>query len=223
VALTSSGDAESNKAAKIVGLNMITRRLVLLALASCQIILLLNNAKGQSGSQTVVADQIRCSITAEDGHWSNDKPALVTIRLENLAEKDISLWSAYTFYLTKMTRNATSRIGLGDSYYSSAGMIKKHGRVELVPNDPKHTIVIKRTRSRIVSRFANEEIHLRKGEVKLIKIDLRPFLWADSMHSGSPTSHLFDVIPSGKYYLQFEIRPDKKVKLTSNQIEVQVV
>jgi hypothetical protein len=205
-----------------VEVKMIPKRLVLIALLSCPIILLPNNAKGQRGPRPVEANQISCSITVEDSHWSKGNAAFVTIRLENLAERDIYVWASYNFYLENMARRDTSPTRAGNSYGSSAGMIMKGGRLELVPNDPNKMILIKRTRSGTISRFPNEKFRLRKGEVKQIKVDLDQFLWGNSRHSGSPDEHFFDLIPMGKYHLQFEIKT-KEMKVASNQLEVWVV
>jgi len=205
-----------------VEVKMIPKRLVLIALLSCQIIFLLNNAKGQ-GPQTIDANQIRCSITVEDSDWSKGKAAYVVIRLENISDRDTKFWAGYNFHLTNMAKEVTSRTyeRVGDGYWSPAGMIMKDGRFELVPSDLNKMILIKRTPKITTSRFPNEEIHLRTGEVRQIKVDLTQFLWEDRMHSGWPDQHFFDLIPRGKYHLQFEISIKEK-NVASNQLEVQV-
>jgi hypothetical protein len=159
----------------------------------------------------------------EDSHWSKGKPAFVVNRLENVANKDIKFWGAYHLYLTKMAAEVTSRNfeRVGDGFWSPAGMIMKDGQLELVPSDLNRMILIKQTRSRTTSRFPNEEIHLRKGEVKQIKVDLSQFLWEDRMHSGWPNKHFFDLIPTGKYHLEFEVSIKEK-NVVSNHIELDV-
>ena len=200
---------------------MVTRRLILVLLG-CLFLALPSNATSQSSRQLIEASQIKCSITVDDSHWSKPKPAHVVTKLENIADKDVSFWAAYDFYLTNMASENSSPIGrVGDGYWSPAGMINKDGQLELIPNDLNKSILIKRTRRSTTSRFPNEEIHLRKGEVKLIKVDLTQFLWEDRLHSVWPNKHLFNLMPAGKYHLEFEINIKEK-KVASNQIEVQI-
>jgi hypothetical protein len=195
---------------------MITKRLALVIMLGCLIIFLPNNANGQS---TLKENQVKCSITLEDSSLSKEQPAYVLIRLENISDKDIKFLAEHAFYLKNMADEVISRTyeRVGDGYYSRSGMIAKEGQLVLVPEDLKKTIRINR-RTR---RFPNEEIYLRKGEVKQIKVDLAQLLWADRMSSVWPSENFFDLIQKGKYRLSFEMY-DEKVKAISNQVDIQV-
>lgn len=195
---------------------MRVKRLAIAGLVGCLLALSPNGANSRSNPGE---GQIRCSITIEEAGLSKGRPAHVLIRLENISGRDLKLWAVYSFYLKNLSEGAVSR-GYkvsGDEYYSPSGMVSEGGRLALAPHDLNNTVRVNRT----TTRFRNEKIHLRKGEVKQVKVDLTRLVWGDRMSSYTASQRLFDVIRSGAYGLSFEIGGGE-IKAVSNQVDVQV-
>jgi hypothetical protein len=195
---------------------MKVKRLLLTVLAGCLMALSPNGAHGQSGPRE---GQVRCSITFEDGRLSKGRPAHVLVRLENVSGKDLKLWAVYQFNLKNLSEEAVSRGHdvAGDEYYSPSGIMSEGGRLALAPQDLNNTVRVDRT----TTRFRNEEIHLRSGEVKQFKVDLTRLVWGARMSSYTASQQFFDLIRRGTYGLSLELGGDK-VKAVSNQVDVRV-
>lgn len=196
---------------------MKVKNLALVSFVGCLIALSPNGANSQSKFKE---GQVRCSITIKEGRVSKGQPAHVLIRLENISGKDLKLWAVYRFNLKNLSDEAVSRGHdvWGDAYYSPSGMVSEGGQLVLAPQDPNNMVRVNRT----TSRFRNEKIHLRKGEVKQVEVDLTKLVWGDRMSSFMPSRHFFDVIRKGGYGLSFEVGDGDKVEAVSNQVDIQV-
>ena len=195
---------------------MRVKSLAIAGLVGCLIALSPDGANSQSKPKE---GQVRCSITMEEASLSKGRPANVLIRLENTSGKDLKLFAVYRFNLKSLSVEAVSRRHnvSGDEYYSPSGMVSEGGRLALAPQDLNNTIRVNRT----TTRFRNEKIHLRKGEVKQVKVDLTSLVWGDRMSSYTPSEHFFDVIRKGTYGLSFEIGGGE-IKAVSNRVDVRV-
>ena len=75
----------------------------------------------------------------------------------------------------------------------------------------------------VVGRVPKEKLRLGTGEVRTYKVELTKLYWNDSILSDWPENDLFDVVPKGRYWLEFTVSSKeigKQVK--SNRVEVKV-
>jgi hypothetical protein len=192
---------------------MLMKRLLLMIMIGSQIISLPEKVFGQNKAESIVANQIKCSVTVEGDSWSRGKPAYALIQLENVSGKDIKFWAGYYFYFNSLASSGYGR--RGDGYWSPAGVVTKDGQLVLVAHDLSKTLPPGRTSG----RFPNEAVSLKKGESKQIKVDLTRLLWQDGISSYWPDGEFFDVIPKGRYWLELEMVVNKQ-KRDSNRVEV---
>ena len=173
-------------------------------------------AQAQQREEEVNTAQIKCSITVESGSLSRGGPSPVLIQLENTSGGDIAFRVRYSFYLKRNAQDASSRnhSRLGDSYWSPAGIVNEDGQLLVVPHALK---TIKRGEPSSY-RLPNDVVRLRKGESKLIRVDLTPFPWNDRILSGWPAGNSFADVPKGSYLLEFAIHGSDEI--TSNQVAV---
>ncbi len=190
---------------------MLLKPSLLLVLLGCQIVLPYINVRGQNSR--VFADRIKCSIVVESNSLSRRKPSYVLIQIENISDNDIDFRARYSFYLKSKVATSPDYSRRGDSYWSPAGIVNKEGQFVIVPHALK---AIKPGES---YQLPNDLVLLRKGETKLIKVDLTQFPWNDRILSGWPTGNSFAHIPKGSYFLEFEIKTNKE-EVKSNQVEV---
>ena len=194
---------------------MLLKSSLLLVVLGCQIVLPFINVRGQNSAQTPIAERVKCSIVVEGSSLSRLKPSYVLIQIENISDNDIDFRARYTFYLKSKPASSPDYSRLGDSYWSPAGIVNEEGQLVVVPHALKTT---KRGESSSY-QLPNDLVRLRKGETKLIKVDLTQFPWSDRILSGWPAGNSFAHIPKGNYLLEFEIKTNKE-KVMSTQVAV---
>lgn len=192
---------------------MLLKSSILLVLLGSQIVLPYVNVRGQNSVERPIADRIKCSIVVEGSSLSRQKPSYVLIQIENISDNDIDFRARYTFYLKSKVASSPDYSRLGDSYWSPAGIVNEEGQSVVVPH------ALKAVKPGESSQLPNDLVRLRKGETKLIKVDLTQFPWSDRILSGWPAGNRFDHIPKGSYLLEFAISANGK-EVKSNQVAV---
>jgi hypothetical protein len=161
--------------------------------------------------------QIKTSITIDSTTLARDKPALVTITLENVSGKELELSYICSFNLDNLSKESLARKHqvIGDSFW---------GPVNISTSTPMQLDIIdpeKQKQGITVGRVPQVPLQFAKDETKTFKVDLSKLIWGDSMHSIWPNQSLFKVVPKGSYALSFELS-QKGVNLRSNPVEVSV-
>jgi hypothetical protein len=157
---------------------------------------------------------IKTSISIDTDKLARQKPAIVSITIENVSGRDIDLTSS-SFELLRIADEAVARNFSvnGDSYWSPFD-ISTGTPLKLIV-DPK---MLKK--GVVEGRLPQPVLHLGKDEAKTFRIELSKLLWNGSILSDWPHENLFDVVPTGRYWLVFEISSNGDHK--SNRVEVTV-
>jgi hypothetical protein len=137
-----------------------------------------------------LTDSIHCSIEVESEMWSQGKPIVVVVQLENISNSDIDLLGIYTFELR----------GDPPTPYWSPVDIRSGKPLQLVYED-----------SGGGGRVPKSVIHLGAGNTKSMRFDLSNLLWNQAHSSRWPHQSLFEVVPKGNYDLIFNVETDHRV------------
>ena len=161
--------------------------------------------------------QIKTSIAIDSAILSADKPAIVTLTLENTSGQELEISSSCSFELRNLSKESVSRkhVIVGDRYWSPVN-ISKGSPTELHIIDPE-----KQKQGVVVGREPRVPLRFAKDETKTFKVDLTKVFWNDSMYSMWPHETLFKVIPKGSYSLSLELRHQGH-NVESNAVEVTV-
>jgi hypothetical protein len=158
---------------------------------------------------------IKTQISIESDKLTPQKPALVTISIENLSEEKIELRALASFELLKnseesIARNFTVR---GDSYWSPFDLVT--GRSKQLVTNPE---MLKK--GIVEGGVVPATMQLEGKGTKTMNVNLTELFWNASMSSTWPYENLFKAIPKGRYWLAFEL--ENKGHIRSNQIDVTV-
>lgn len=147
----------------------------------------------QTEGKEHAADSVRNSIEVEKENWSESKPIIIVVRLENISDKDISFLGIYSFELK----------GAPGLYWSPVNILS--GKPLELENESEG---LKRGGGRV----PKGAIHLDRHETKTMKFDLSTLLWNKSFSSVWPNQKLFEVAPRGNYDLIFSIETGWQAK-----------
>ena len=161
--------------------------------------------------------QVKASITLDFSTFAQDKPAIVTITVENISGKELELSSRSAFDLRSLKKESVERkrVIVGDSYWSPVE-ISTGRTVELEIIDAK-----KLKKGVVVGRVPYVTLRFAKDETKTFKVDLTKTFWNDSLYSMFPHETIFKVVPKGSYSLRFELK-HRGVNVESNEVKVSV-
>jgi hypothetical protein len=158
---------------------------------------------------------VKTSITIDSEKLVAGKPAVVTVTIENISDREIEVDSPGSFDLKSLSEEALSRkhgAVIGDGYWSPVN-ISTGTPLGLKIIDPK-----KLKKGVVVGQVPRAPLKFAKSETKTFKVDLAKVFWNDSILSGWPADPLFEVVPKGSYALTFDLRDARGVK--SNEIKV---
>ena len=144
----------------------------------------------QTEGKKYLADSIRSSIEVEAETWSQGKPIVVVVQLENISNSDVDLLGIYTFELR----------GDPPTPYWSPVDVLSGKPLQLVYED-----------SGGGGRVPKGAIHLAAGDTKSMRFDLSNLLWNQTLSSRWPHQSLFEVVPKGNYDLIFNVETDHRV------------
>lgn len=164
--------------------------------------------------KTADQSKFKVSIVIESDKLSRQKPARVTITIENLSDQELDIKSICAFELLSTRTEAVARkhTVFGDSYWSP---------VNVSTGTPKQLNIIDpalQKKGVIVGRVPDETLHFGRNEVKTLTLDPTKTLWNASMGNDWPRWNLFEVVPKGRYSLEFSIDSAGSVK--SNAVTV---
>lgn len=159
----------------------------------------------------------KISITSDSTILTRDKPALVTVTIENISGAELELSSSGSLHLASLSKESLARKHqvVGDSYWSPVNL------ADSTTTEIKITDEDKLKQGIVVGRAAQVPIQFSKDETKTFKIDLTKVFWNASMSSMWPTEFLFKVVRKGTYSLSVNMK-HKGVNVESNPIEVSV-
>jgi hypothetical protein len=171
-----------------------------------------------AAAQTKTADvtsQIKTSIAIDSAILSPDKPAIITITIENTSGQELEISSTYSFDLMSKAAIGKQRDIVGDRYWSPVN-VSDGKPTQLNIMDPE-----KLKQGVVVGRVPQVPLKFAKDETKTFKVDLTKTFWNDAMYSTWPEESLFKIVPKGSYVLTLELRR-KGFHVGSNAIEVSV-
>lgn len=159
---------------------------------------------------------IRASIAIDSATLERHKPAIVTITIENISDREIDLNLTSSFKLLNMSKEARARKSavVGDTYWSP---------VNIVTGTPLGLRIVepeKLEKGVVVGSVPRDSLRFEKNEIRMFKVDLTKVFWNDGILGGWPSESLFEVVPKGSYSLHLEMRGDSRV--TSNELNVWV-
>ena len=168
-------------------------------------------------AQQTAAPLVKTSIAIDSTQLKRDKPALVTVTIENISGTELELSSSASFDLVNLSKESRTRKYevVGDRYW---------GPVNLSTGTPTRLDIIdpeKEKQGITVGRVPQVPIHFAKDETKTFKVELTKLFWSDAMHSSWPDQELFKVVQKGSYSLSLHLR-NKGVNVESNPLEVSV-
>lgn len=165
----------------------------------------------------VVPPKIKISIVIDSAILSADKPAIVTITLENTSGQELEISSSCSFDLRNLSKESVGRkhVIVGDRYWSPVN-ITNGTPTQLNIIDPE-----KLKQGIVIGRVPQVTFKFAKDETKTFKVDLTKTLWNDAMYSIWPEENLFQIVPKGSYALSLSLQK-KGVKVESNEVLVSV-
>lgn len=193
---------------------MIARRLCRFA-ATSAMLLLCFVIQTQAQKSADVSSTVKASISIESAVIAKQKPATVTVKIENLSGHEINLKSISSFTLFATTEAAIARKFSvnGDSYWSPVDLLNTTPlKLEADPKMLKKGV--------IAGRVPEAVIHFNANETKTFVLDLTRLNWNATMSSLWPRWSIFEAVPKGNYSLEFTIDSDGDLK--SNEVNVTV-
>jgi hypothetical protein len=155
---------------------------------------------------------IKSVISIDSDSLERNRPAIVSISLENLSRCDVDLEVICSFELRAEPDEATNSQAQGGSYWSPLD-ISTGTPLELV--DPRT-----QKKATTLGRVPRTLLHFRKDEVKTFKVELTKLLWDASVSSRWPYKNLFDEVPKRRYSLVFRV--DSNGNLESNAVAIRI-
>ena len=193
--------------------------MVLRFVLTCSVILLA--FQGLAAAQQKITNPrplFKISIATDSTVLTRDKPALVTITIENISGAELELSSSCSIDLSSLSKEAQARKHqvIGDSYWAPVNL------ADSTTNEIEITDEDKLKQGIVVGRARQVPIQFAKDETKTFTIDLTKVFWNASMSSAWPTEFLFKVVRKGTYALSVNKQQHKGLNIESNPIEVSV-
>lgn len=162
---------------------------------------------------TAALPPIKTQISIESDKLTPQKPALVTIAIQNLSEEKIELRALASFELLRNSEEAIARdfAVRGDSYWSPFDLIT--GKPKLLVTNPE---MLKK--GIVEGRVIPATMELEGKGTKTMKVNLTELFWNASISSTWPYEDLFKAVPKGPYWLVFEL--ENKGHIKSNRVDI---
>jgi hypothetical protein len=175
-------------------------------------------AVAQKPNAAADAPLIKVSIAIDSTTVSRDKPALVTITVENTSGQELEMNADCFFQLKNLSGESLGRNHsiVGDRYWSPVN-IATGTSMDLPRIDAKKL----KKGDVIVSQVPKVLLKFAKDETRTFEVDLTKPFWNDSMYSMWPHETLFQVVKKGSYSLSLEVRQWNRVT-TTNAVHVSV-
>jgi hypothetical protein len=169
--------------------------------AALLLLVMLSFHKASTAQQFDNTSKLKVSLTIDSDKLSRQKPARVTITIENLSDQELDIKSVGSFELLSKRAEAVARKHsvFGDSYWSP---------VNVSTGAPKQLDIIDpelQKKGVVVGRVPEETLRFGATEVKTFTLDPTKTLWNASMGNDWPRWNLFEVVSKGEYFLEFRI------------------
>ena len=194
---------------------MLNRTWVVVATVS--ILTTLSSQTASAAQKTEEQSQpLKVSIVIASDTLTRQKPAYVTITVENTSGQELDINSICSFKLLSTRVEAIRRnySVFRDSYWSPLNLSTGTPlKLEII-----NPALLKK--GVVEGRVPKEKLHFGSKQTKTYNLDLTKMLWNASMGSDWPCWNLFEVVPKGVYSLAFEIGSTPSA--TSNAVTVTI-
>ncbi len=191
------------------------RRIVTNVLCSLVMLACSSLAVGQVNREPPTPQLVKCSISVASSKIALNEPPSVSITLENVSGRDVDVEAAGSFKLLKNDPVAIARdfTVSRDSYW---------GPLDLSTGEPLRLVAnpAMLRKGILEGRVPKAPLHLSKGEVKSLKVELARLLWNYSGLNDWPHEKFSDIVERGPYWLVLNCGTKDVVQ--SNRIEITI-